>query len=344
MKHQAGYTLVELVVAAALMLTVASGLFAVIGKGLGSSAVWNESADLHQRARVAAETFTAEINAAGAGTPSGSLVRFLPAVQPGRRGLGAAADAITVRYVPLNGASTTLGTDLAPGASAAVLVIDPGCGVATTACGFVAGMDVILFDQAGNWDLSTVQSIAPGTLELANLTGMRSSTYLAGSHIAQLTETTLFLDRAERQLRREQPGASALPVIDNVVDLQLSYFGDPLPPVEPLPPLGVANCLATDTGAPIAQPVLYADRGGLALLPIAMLTDGPYCGAGGGAYDVDLLRIRSIRAVVRLQAGAETLRGGDPRLFARPGSAGTRDRMIPDEIVTLDLTPRNLQR
>jgi hypothetical protein len=344
MREQAGYTLVELVVAAAVMLTVTSGIFAVIGNGLGSSAVWNESSDLHQRARVAAETFSAEINASGAGALSGPLIRFLPAVEPRRRGFGAASDAITVRYVPLNGPSSTLSSDLSPGVSSAAIVLYPGCGAGTTACGFVAGADVILFDQAGNWDVSTVQSIGPGTLELANTTGVRSSTYPAGSRIAQVVETTLFLDRVERQLRREQPGGSALPVLDNVVDLQLSYLGDPLPPAEPIPPLGMANCLATETGASIPQPVLYADRGGLAVLPIAMLTDGPYCGTGGGAYDVDLLRIRTVRAVLRLQAGVETLRGTDPRMFARPGSATTRERMIPDEIVSFDLSPRNLQR
>ena len=344
MKNQAGYTLVELVVAAAVMLTVASGILAVIGSGLGSSAVWNEASDLHQRARVAAETFTAEINAAGAGTLNGPLSRFLPAVEPKRRGAGAAASAITVRYVPVNGPSSTLSADLSPGGSSAAIVVHPGCGAGTTACGFVSGSDVILFDHAGNWDVSTVQTIGPATLELADPSGMRSSTYPAGSFVAQLVETTLFFDSAERQLRREQPGGGALPVLDNVVDLQFSYFGDPLPPVEPTPPLGTATCLATATGASVPQPVLYADHGALALLPLATLTDGPYCGTGGGAYDVDLLRIRSIRVVLRLQAGVDTLRGRDARLFARPGSATTRDRSIPDEIVSLDLSPRNLQR
>jgi len=344
MNKQDGYTLVELVVAAAVMLTVMSGIFAVIGKGLGSTALWSESADLHQRARVAAETFASEIGAAGAGTEAGPLIRFLPAIEPGRRGFAAGANAITVRYVPGYGPSSTLSADLSPAMSSAAVVVHQGCRAGTTACGFVAGIDVILFDAAGNWDLSTVQSIGPGTLELANVTAGRSVTYSAGSYIAQVVETTLFLDPVERQLRREQPGGSALTVLDNVVDLQLAYFGDPLPPVEPVPPAGVGNCLVTSSGSPVTHAVLYADRGGLASLPISMLTDGPYCGTGPGSFDVDLLRIRTVRATLRLQTGVDELRGTDFRLFARPGSATARDRAIPDEIVSLDLSPRNLQR
>jgi hypothetical protein len=90
--------------------------------------------------------------------------------------------------------------------------------------------------------------------------------------------------------------------------------------------------------------VLYADSGGLAQLPVAMLTDGPFCGTGASAYDVDLLRIRSVRVTMRVQTGVDLLRGIDSRWFARPGSATARGRMIPDEIVSLDLSPRNLQR
>jgi hypothetical protein len=344
MRNQAGYTLVELVIAVALMLTVTSGIFAVIGNGLGSSALWSESADLHQRARVATEILTAEINAAGAGSQDGPLLQWLPAIEPRRRGFAAGVNAIAIRYVPANGSSSRLSADLSPDTAVAALTVDPGCRAGTTACGFVAGTDVVLFDRAGNFDVSTVESIAPAALVLTNVTGARSVTYPAGSNIAQLVETTLFFDAAERQLRREQPGGNPVPVVDNVVDFQLAYFGDPLPPSEPVPPLGIANCLVTSTGAPVPLPVLYADSGGLAQLPVAMLTDGPFCGTGASAYDVDLLRIRSVRVTMRVQTGVDLLRGVDSRWFARPGSATARGRMIPDEIVSLDLSPRNLQR
>jgi len=344
MKCEAGYTLIELVVGAAVMLVVTSGIFAVLQNGLGSSALWNESADLHQRARVAAQVLATELNAAGAGTPKGGLINVLPPVEPRRRGYATASTAVTTRYVPENATWSTLAADLAPNMSLATIAVHPGCRVGSSACGFGAGTDVILFDEAGNWDLASVESVGTATLELGDVVGARSSSYSSGARIAQITETTLFFDRADRQLRREQPGGSALPVVDNVVDFQLSYFGDSLPPGDPVPPPGVGNCLFTTTGEAIPGAVLTADYGGLARLPLSTLTDGPFCGTGGGAYDIDLLRIRTIRATLRLQTGVDTLRGLEPRLFARPGSATVRQRMIPDAVLSIDFSPRNLQR
>ncbi|MEO5896142.1 MAG: hypothetical protein ABIS06_10605 [Vicinamibacterales bacterium] len=344
MKSEMGYTLVEFVIAAAVMVLATSGIFAILDSGLGNSALWNESADVHQRARVAADALTSELHGAGAGVPAGPLIRFLPVVEPKRRGSGTSINAVTIRYVPENAPWSTLTADLLPGSTSAAIAIHSGCRSGASACGFGTGSEVVVFDAAGNWDLASVQSVGPATLELADVTGARSSSYAVGASIAQIVETTWFLDVAERQLRREQPGSGALPVIDNVVDFQLSYFGNPLPPTDPVPPLGVANCAFTSGGDAIPGPVLTADRGGLASLPLSMFTDGPYCGTGAGAYDLDLLRIRTIRAVLRLQTGVDTLRGLDPRLFARPGSATTRQRMIPDALVSFDVSPRNLQR
>lgn len=344
MKSQAGYTLVEFIVAAGMMVLVTSGIFAILDNGLGNSALWSESSDLHQRARVAAEVLTSELSAAGAGVPDGPLVRFLPVIQPNRRGSGVSPTAITFRYVPENAPWSELTADLAPGATIAAIAIHPGCRSGSPACGFGTGSEVMVFDGAGNWDLGSVQSVGASSLELANVSGLRASSYTPGARVTQVVETTLFFDTAERQLRREQPGSGALPVIDNVVGFELSYYGTPLPPTAPVPPLGIANCVFTSTGDVIPGPVLVADHGGLASLPLSMFTDGPYCGTGTGAYDVDLLRIRTIRAELRLQTGVDTLRGFDSRFFARPGSARTRERMIPDAVVALDLSPRNLQR
>ncbi|MGI8619774.1 MAG: type II secretion system protein [Gemmatimonadaceae bacterium] len=344
MKNDAGYTLVELVVAAAVMLTITAGMFSVLGDGLGRSALWNETADLHQRARVALDVVASELLAAGAGAASGPLNLFLPPVEPKRQGSALSINAVTVRYVPDNAAASTLTSDLAPEGLSATVAIHSGCPLGTEACGFTADMDVVLFDDSGNWDMSTVQSAAGATVTLINVLGSRSTTYSAGARIAQVIETTLFADAAVRQLRRERPGGAALPVVDDFIDLQLSYFGDPFPPAAPVPPPGAANCLFTSSGDRIAHPVLPQDHGGLAALPLSMLQDGPFCGAGERSYDLDLLRIRSVRAIVRLQSGADSLRGQDLRLFARPGSATLMERMIPDAVLSIELTPRNLQR
>lgn len=308
MSREAGYTLVELVIGAAMMLTVTSWIFAVLGNGLGRSSLWNESAELHQRARVAIDAISAELLSAGRGTAAGPLSQFLPPVAPGRRFTLASTNAVTVRYLPEHAAWSTLASSLAPEAAAARIALGAGCAL-VAACGFTAGTEVVLFDRAGNWDLASITTVEADTLMLTDVAGARSVTYEQGATVAEVVETTLYFDSIERQLRRERPGGSALPVADNVVDLQLSYFGDRFTP-----------------------------------LPLSMLTDGPFSGSGASAYDADLQRIRTIRATVRLQTGVNALRGQDPRLFARPGSATKLERMLPDVVLSIDISPRNLQR
>ena len=203
-------------------------------------------------------------------------------------------------------------------------------------------MDVVLFDAAGQWDTASVRSIAPGSLVIADRSAARSVTYPAGAMVAQFVETTLYLDDAEGTLRREHPGLSNVPVLDNVVDLRIDYVGDPEPPLHPRPPAGTANCLYASDGSRIVHPALAPDHGALATLPLQILSDGPMCGSGATAYDVDLLRVRKIRLLLRLQTGPSFLRGSDPLLFARPGTSRAVDRQLPDVQFTLVIAPRGL--
>ena len=98
----------------------------------------------------------------------------------------------------------------------------------------------------------------------------------------------------------------------------------------PRPPDGEANCLyAADGTYQSALPVLGAPGRLIELTP-AMLTDGPWCGAGDTRYDADLLRVRRMRVSVRLQAGDAAARGTDPARFANPGSARRSALFVPD--------------
>ena len=182
-------------------------------------------------------------------------------------------------------------------------------------------MDVVVFDAAGNWDTAVVQSIAPDALAIADRPGPRTVTYTAGAHVTQFVESTFYLDQADGTLRREHPGVSNLPLLDNVVDSHFEYFGDPAPPVAPRPPVGTANCLYDAVERVCRSPHFLPIMASLAKLPIALFGDGPMCGSGATAYDADLLRIRQIRVAVVLQTGVAMLRGQAGRLFARPGLA-----------------------
>ena len=344
MKDDAGYGLIELLVATVVLLTAAGAIFRLLDDSVARSTLWNEAADLHQRGRVGAETLSAVIAVAGAGFERGTLQRFFPTVEPRRRMTGSASSsALTVRSVPALGAWSRLAGPLPPGAGVVAITRHPACPL-STACGFEAGMDAVVFDATGNWDTVLIQAIGPDTLTVVDRATPRSMTYASGADIAQVVETTLYLDAAQNVLRREHPGASDLPLLDNVVDVRFDYFGDPAPPVSPRPEPGVANCLYASDGTPIPLSTLVADHGTLSRLPIASLNDGPMCGTGGTAYDADLLRIRKVRATIRLQTGTAALRGSDPALFWNPGTAKVTVRMLPDLHLVVDSAPRNLHQ
>src|SRR3712207_1189268 len=80
--------------------------------------------------------------------------------------------------------------------------------------------------------------------------------------------------------------------------------------------------------------------GGLAVIPLETMVDGPFRGAGPAMFDEDLLRVRSVGVSLRLETGEVGLRGADPALFARPGSANVR-RMLPDVATSFHVALRN---
>ena len=75
-----------------------------------------------------------------------------------------------------------------------------------------------------------------------------------------------------------------------------------------------------------------------------MLSDGPWCGSGGTRFDADLLRVRRIRISVRLQASDPAVRGSDRQSVLQPRHGRADTSMVPDVIVSIDITPRNLGR
>ena len=340
-----GYTVIELLVATAVLLAATGGVFRLLDEGVARSALWNEAADLHQRGRVGVDALSSVISAAGGGRDTTSLARSFATVEPRRRTAGGVSPgAITVRYAPDNAPVTTLAAPLGPGEQVVRIARHAGCADGTVACGFHPDMTVVIFDRAGNWDTVVIQSIAPDTLTVIDRPVPRTLGYDTGAQVMQLIETALYFEPADGTLRREHASTSNLPLLDNVVDVKFEYYGDPMPPVVPRPPAGVANCLYDAAGARLPLPTLTADHGELATLSLATLGDGPMCGTGATAYDVDLLRIRKIRASLHLQTGVAMLRGSDPRLFAQPGPARAPGRMLPDVNLRLAFTPPNLQR
>jgi hypothetical protein len=334
-----GFTLVEVLVGSAISLAAIA-----VGCLLAAEAqvAWRSAsarADLQQRARVGADLITRLLKEAGAGPMGGparaSLIRGIPPVLPrrvGRRGAHAfnafRADAFTV----IRGiAESEHGALLTPVASGtATLELSPDL-CESTACGFADGVNLMLLDSSGRFDIFTVTAVDGMAVSVRHHGVDPSGSYPAGTPVVPVESASITLDASSRTLR----------LYDGVVRLQVAYFGEGEPPVWPRPPDGESNCLyAADGTYQSALPVLEA-RGVLIELTPAMLTDGPWCGTGDTRYDADLLRVRRIRVSVRLQATDAAARGTDRARFANPGSARRSALFVPDVTVEIDVVPRN---
>ena len=374
----------------ALMLIVTGAVFAVLNPAEGRFATELEAVDMAQRLRVAADTLTRDLLLAGAGIDSGNhpgpLNGWFPPILPFRRGAvnddAAGAfrrDAVTLLYVPAGAAQSTLAAALGPGPL--ILRVDQhsGCPSASSLCGFSAGMTVLVFDAAGSFDTFTLTTVTGGAgqLRVNRPGGALSTTYRAGSQVAEAIQRTYYLktDRSADSYQLMQYDGStnaSAPVIDHVVGLEFDYFGDPLPPTllktvtepegpwttyGPAPPApdvvqgpfaAGENCIfALDPPSGKYRPRMGTLRGGAALVPLGAgaLADGEvWCphGSDPRRYDADLLRIRAVAATVRIQSASAAFRGPAGVLFRNGGTSGNAHRFLPDREIRVRIFPRNL--
>jgi hypothetical protein len=59
-------------------------------------------------------------------------------------------------------------------------------------------------------------------------------------------------------------------------------------------------------------------------------------------YDADMLRVRKVRLTFRVQVADATLRGPAGALFRHGGTSNSGSRLVPDQEVRFEVTPRNL--
>jgi prepilin-type N-terminal cleavage/methylation domain-containing protein len=354
--NESGFSLVEMLISTAIMLVVTGAIFSLMNPAQGNAQAQPEVVDIQQRMRVGTDILFKELIIAGAGPyqgpVTGSLVNFFASIVPRRVGdvgadptTGAASfksDTITLTYIPNSYSQTTI-SDAMPSVSAELKVNgQPNCPSGQPLCGFVEGMEVIIFDTSGNYDLFTITQVQDAAGHMQHRGQDLNYPYNAGASVTQVVSNTYYLDRTTNQLMRYDGHNPEVPLVDNVVDLRFDYFGEPASPTQPKPPAGVANCLYDALGNFTPRPTLAADNGSLAVLTGAMLSDGPYCGSGDTQFDVDLLRIRKVKATIRVQAASASLRGTDPARFKNAGTASGGDRYVPDYQMQFEVTPRNL--
>jgi hypothetical protein len=322
---------------------------------MGSQSAWRVASarsDLQQRARVVSDVLSRALLESGggphAGTARGPLLRTIAPVLPRRIGSRGAhppatfrRDAFTVIRTVAESTPLTLLTAALPGT--ATLEIAVGAGCVAAACELAEGSAVLVLDATGGFDIFTVTAIAGAVLSVRSRGPGSGRAYPAGSPVLAADVSSFSVDVATSTLREYDGDLSDVPVADDVVGMDVRYFGTIYPPALPRPAAGASNCLyASDGTYHAALMSLLPGIGALAELSADVLTDGPWCGSGEMQFDADLLRVRRVRLVIRLQASDPAARGLDRMRFTNPGSARTDSTAVPDAVVSVDVTPRNL--
>jgi hypothetical protein len=284
-----------------------------------------------------------------------------------------ADDRISIAYVPSSYAQTTVGAPLNSTTGPVIVNADPGCPLTDSACGFRAGMAIGIYDESGAFDSFKVTDVTGSALGVRHQGITLTKVYDVGARATQIVTVTYWLDRSTARLMKYDNDRTDLPIVDSVVDLRFGLFGEPLAPqltnVDPLrpsptygprpPPPTVdapgdtwaagENCvfqLDPVTGAQVPRlgNLVASADGAPVALDAWMLRDGPWCPDDGSPnrFDADLLRVRSVRVMLRVDAARDALRGPAGPLFARAGTARGSAHLVPDREVRFDVTPRNL--
>lgn len=369
-RSERGYSLIEMLISTAIMVTVTGAIFAIVNPSQGTARVQPEFSDMQQRGRVGADVLNRDLLMAGAGPylgpNTGSLMNYFPPVMPYRSGRlynGTAGtyttDAISIVYVPGTASQTTLSSSM-PNESAELKVnAQNNCPPGDQLCGFEEGESLLIFDPvSGAWDSFEVTQVQDDAAHLQHRGQIFNQQYDACPPtcpppvVVEVANHTYYWDQPNLRLMHYDGIATEVPVLDNVVGVTFTYYGDPNPPTSPKPPIGQSNCLFNADGTSKLA-TLPSPSGALVELTEAVLTDGPLCGAGSSAFDPDLYRVRKIRVQLRVQAADPGLRptaaalASSPnlrRLFAQPGTArlGQGATFVPDYQIQFDVTPRNL--
>jgi hypothetical protein len=292
-----------------------------------------------------------------------------------------ASDTITIMYVPPTSAQTTIRENMPQASAELKVTAEAGCPANDDLCGFKEGMQVMIFDSTGASDIFSITNVQDEALHLQHKGQDLSKAYqtIPATFVTQIAAATYWLktDTAAEtyQLMRYDGYQTDVPIAENIVGMAFEYFADPSPPVllksvsdtvgpwtnyGPKPPAPSENpssdtwgfgenCLfMLSGGAHVARTEMATPlgplNGPLVKLTPSQLTDGPWCpdGSIGNRYDADLLRVRKVRVTLRVQVAAKSLRGPTGTLFLRGGTSSGGERYIPDQEISFEVTPRNL--
>ena len=248
-RNERGFTLVEMIIAMAIMVTVTGVIFSMVDPSRGTYRVQPEVSDLQQRLRIGTQFLVDDLIQAGAGSPSGSphvgtLTNFFAPIQPYRvgmidsdpeAGIYYRDDAITIMYIPPDAAQTSLSEGMPTPSSELKVNEQPNCPPGDRLCGFKEGQRIIIFDETGAYDDMTLTEVQEASLHLQHNKSVAGNTlsksYGPGAQIAQVSQKTYYYKADTLQLMYYDGDMRDEAAVDQVVDMVFEYFGDPNPPV-----------------------------------------------------------------------------------------------------------------
>lgn len=266
-----GFSLVELLISLLIVLVVTNALVALVNPAQAIFTAQAELPDMQQRLRVSAEALGRDFLMTGGET--------FASIVPHRRGLespdGAGtyrSDRVSVLYVPATAPQATLAraTD---GAGIVQVNARPRCPSTDPVCGFRTGALAVIFDETGAYDTFSVSGVATDPPAVLHAGFSLSRSYPVGATVAQAEAATYWLYDDPRtgasQLMKYDGQQTDLPLADNVTGLRFEYYADAVSRLDP-----------------------------------GVLTDGPWLpdSTFANRFDADLLRVRRVRATVRVRA------------------------------------------
>jgi hypothetical protein len=343
-----GLTLVEALVAMAVAVLATGGVLIVASWQVTLAVTSPEALDLQQRARAATAAIVSDLSMAGAGPTAGArdgpLIRYFAPIVPRALHTGTSSDirtdAMSIVFVPVARAQTTLASPVAAGETVMMVSELGNCPQGVVACGLEEGASIVLFEADGRFDVAAVADVQPTGVTLRRRAGEAGPAFAAGASVAAAEAHVYYFDGVRRQLRHHDADRTDTAVAGDVVEMGVEYFGDVTPPADPRPPLDVANCLYDAEGTPRPELTLLGPPPfTLVPLPLARFADGPWCGEGGTRFDADLLRVRLVRVRLRFQA-ATAFRGTSGHTV--PGTSRRAAATVPDLEIAFDIAPRNM--
>jgi prepilin-type N-terminal cleavage/methylation domain-containing protein len=305
MDRSHGFSLVEMIVALAVLLAVTGAVLRLVLPSEGTFASRTETADMQQRLRVASDTLFHSLVAAGvgayAGPSAGRLSDTLAPVLPYRTG-GVVrdppgtykSDTITVFSVSRDAANPVSSTYwLKTDAAAATFQLMRNESTNNADVPVVDDLVGLVFDYYGDPQPPRVNQPADGTGPWTTSYGPAPPTIATPSFAAG--ENCVFV---------KDPSTAPQP--------RLMDLGDP--------------------------------ASSLVKLTASQLSDGPWCpnATDASRWDADLLRIRAVMVTVRVQAAPSMLRGPASVLFAHGGTSRSAASWVPDQELRFQVAPRNL--